>query len=93
MIHYLEGADPSIVDEETGQPIPQDELLVSVYARSNNEEVKNAANIRLFFFSLLMLSPPVILEKTVLHLFHNCLNRINLPDPRNQYIARNVLSH
>lgn len=86
MIHYLEGADPSIVDEETGQPIPQNELLVSVYARSNNEEVKNPENIRCgsMISESVMGRPPVILEKTVLHLFHHCLHRLNLPDPRNQ---------
>lgn len=46
MIHYLEGADPSIVNEETGQEIPQSELLISVYARPNNDEVKNTDNLR-----------------------------------------------
>lgn len=46
MIHYLEGADPSIINEETGQEIPQTELLISVYARPNNDEVKNTDNLR-----------------------------------------------
>lgn len=50
MIHYLEGADPSIVNEETGQECPQTELLVSVYARPNNDEVKNTDNLRYYPF-------------------------------------------
>lgn len=83
MIHYLEGADPSIINEETGQEIPQTELLISVYARPNNDEVKNTDNLRYSILPrCLMPSPPVVLERTVLHLFHNCLNHINLPDPR-----------
>ena len=49
-IHYLEGADPSVVDDETGKPINQNELLVKVYVRSNTDEERNIYSIRFHFF-------------------------------------------
>ena len=50
-IHFLEGADPSVIDDETGQPINQNELLVKVYVRSNTDEERNIYSIRFHFYA------------------------------------------
>lgn len=57
---------------------------MKVYTRPNVEEVKNPAIIRYVHKSLFLIlsSPPVILEKTVVHLIHNCLRFLNQPDAR-----------
>ena len=87
MIHFFEGPRNDIIDEETGLPIPQKDLFVKMYCRSNPSEIKDASIIRYVFFieSDLMTSPPLTLEKTVLHLIHNCFRCMNKPDPRLKY--------
>ena len=42
----LEGADPSIINEFTNLPMKQEELLVKVYARSNDQETKQPNILR-----------------------------------------------
>lgn len=51
-IHVLEGADPSIIDEFTRVPIKQENLLVKVYARSNDQETKQPSILRYHSFIL-----------------------------------------
>ena len=45
-IHFLEGADPSIIDETTGIPLKQEDMLVKIYVRSNDSEVKDTHILR-----------------------------------------------
>lgn len=54
-IHVLEGADPSIIDEFTNTPIKQENLLVKVYARSNDQETKQPSTLRLLHLFYLIL--------------------------------------
>ena len=81
-IHVLEGADPSIIDEFTNIPIKQEDLLVKVYARSNDQETKQPSILRYLYALIFKLRPPHILEKTVLHLIHYCLRVGGTNDPR-----------
>lgn len=54
-IHVLEGADPSIIDEFTNTRIKQENLLVKVYARSNDQETKQPSTLRLLHLFYLIL--------------------------------------
>ena len=45
-IHVLEGADPSIVDEFTNTQIKQEDLLVKIYVRSTDQEIKQPLILR-----------------------------------------------
>ena len=46
MIHFLEGVSPNVVDEDTGIPLKQEDMLVKLYARANSDEVKNPQILR-----------------------------------------------
>ena len=86
MIHFLEGVSPNVIDESTGIPLKQEDMLVKLYARANSDEVKNPQILRFILFYVFISSPPVILEKTVLYLIHNCLKFANCQDERLKYI-------
>ena len=45
-IHVLEGADPSIIDEFTNTQINQEDLLVKIYVRSTDHEIKQPLILR-----------------------------------------------
>lgn len=41
MIHFLEGVSPSVIDESTGVPLKQEDMMVKIYVRPSSDEVKN----------------------------------------------------
>ncbi len=45
-VHFLEGINQYMIDEDTGRQLNQNETLVKVYVRSNDQEVKNASILR-----------------------------------------------
>ena len=45
-IHFLEGINQYMIDEDTGRQLNQNETLVKVYVRSNDQEEKTASIIR-----------------------------------------------
>ena len=45
-IHVLERADPLVIDEISNTPIKQEDLLVKIYLRANDQEVKDITTIR-----------------------------------------------
>lgn len=47
-VHFLEGINQYMIDEDTGRQLNQNETLVKVYVRSNDQEVKNASILRYF---------------------------------------------
>lgn len=63
----------------------QEDLLVKVYARSNDQEVKQPDILRLIINFVIRNRPPLILEKTVLFLVHYCLRVCGTNDPRLPY--------
>ena len=60
----------------------QEDLLVKVYARSNDQETKQPNILRFVFYVVVRNRPPLILEKTVLFLVHYCLRVCATNDPR-----------
>ena len=46
MIHFLEGVSPSVIDESTGVPLKQEDMLVKIYVRPSSDEVKNPQILR-----------------------------------------------
>ena len=46
MIHFLEGVSPHVIDESTGIPLKQEDMLVKLYARANSDEGKNTQILR-----------------------------------------------
>ena len=55
MIHYLEGTLPSIINEKTGVPLKQEEMLVKIYSRPNSDEVKTPSIIRYLLNSFIIM--------------------------------------